>query len=282
MPEDHVATFAGWFEALVADGTPEASVAALRVFDRLADDESIPAHKYRDANVLLTSDGRMVAPISGTVFRSSGEHAVRSDVVLVHPAVQADPGALPILDRLKIGPVDPEGEFRAFLDDNEFVRLSDVDWAAFWTLTRGLHFYVANEVLFAYPEFRHGVRALAMSGEYSPLVDLLLPGPVVSRESSADAGAVSTWTTTRADLKLLSQLGATRSPTGRRIRMGGLVCRLPLLGSPGVRPIVHELTGHRPTPEYLDFDRRIPRPAISDALAGPAGSGSVDRSCPQL
>lgn len=216
IPEDHVASYPEWLEALVTDGSAVASVAALRVFARLLDDEAVPQSSYREAKILQTDDGRMVAPTAGSVFLASEHHEARTDVAYVHRAIAADPGALPILERLGIGPVDPEAELRSYLDAYSRIGTVSVDWDVFWSMARLLQADEANAILTAYPEFRRSIRVRTLSGKFRPIHAVLTEGLIVSTDTVGNEEVTVDAEYHAAEMRLLGMLGVVSAPEPAR------------------------------------------------------------------
>jgi superfamily II DNA or RNA helicase len=276
VPEDNVADYEEWLEALVADGSPGASVAALRVVDRLLSDDNVPRSHYRDAKILLTSSGEFVAALPGTVFTPSGDHEARTDVAFVHPAVCADPGALPILDRLEIGPVDPEAELRSYLDAYRRIGMRTVDWDVFWSMARLLPHDVADELLHAYPEFRRGIRLRTRDGKFRPTHSVLLPGPIVSTDDGENGMVTVDTTFHAAELKLVELLGVSSGPraTGGSVGEAWFDDFLKMCRKKYLEAIPADAS--HPMPEYLEFaEKTFPGPLSPLAGLSTASKASM-------
>ena len=279
IPEDHVASYEEWLEALVTDGSAVASVAALRVFDRLLDDEAVKPSSYREAKILQTDDGRMVAPAAGSVFLASEHHEARTDVAYVHRAIAADPGALPILERLGIGPVDPEAELRSYLDAYGRIGTVSVDWDVFWSMARLLHADEANAILSAYPEFRRSILVRTLSGKFRPTYAVLAQGPIVSTDTAGSEAATVDSEYHAAEMKLLGLLGVVcvPGPAGGSTREAWFDDYLKMCRKKYLEAIPDDAP--HPMPEYLEFaEDSFPGPLASLSSMNAAGRAVLTHS----
>ncbi|OXM52479.1 helicase [Amycolatopsis alba DSM 44262] len=204
-----------WLEALVEDGTPEASVAAIRIvahFEELADEDvkSLQlAASARTAKVVLTEGGEFVAPTAGRVFRLNDEDGLEDDLVYVDRRISGDPKILRDLDRLGIREADAEGRFRSVLDQG-FSGYGAEQWTRFWEL-----FNAAGgvELVNVVKDKSAGLRVMTMAGVFRPIESCLLPGPVVPEDGSRDSRMTVDVRFHTDDLAALRELGMTDRPT---------------------------------------------------------------------
>lgn len=180
-----------WLEALVDDGSIEASKAALRVLhlvverDRAGDSAAI--EKAKSARVVLTSEGKFVAPEPGKVFRRVSDDVLRDDLVYVADGLADDPEMSRILDQLGVREADADGRFRSILDQG-FGNYTPDHWTRFWELLRTAGGAAQTRAItdrFEHPTAVIKVKTLA--GQYAPMDSCLLPGPVVPDDGSRDA-----------------------------------------------------------------------------------------------
>ncbi|MDH6680585.1 superfamily II DNA or RNA helicase [Rhodococcus sp. LBL1] len=181
-----------WLEALVEDGSTEASAAAIRVLDHLLANDlagssnAAEAADARNARIVRAESGALVAPVSGTVFRRSGDDGLRDDLVYVDGTISADPAMVPLLDRLGIRESDTEGRFRSVLDQG-FEGYTDESWTRFWELLRSAGGAVqAGAIRARVSDLSTTLHAKTIEGSFVPLKACMLPGPVVPADGSRD------------------------------------------------------------------------------------------------
>ncbi|MFJ4104972.1 DEAD/DEAH box helicase [Amycolatopsis japonica] len=206
---------AAWLEALVEDGTPEASAAAIRIvahldeFPHQEDKSRNFAAEARRAEIVLTEGGTFVAPTAGRVFRLNDEDGLADDLVYVDRRISGDPEILRDLDRLGIREADAEGRFRSVLDQG-FSGYGSEQWTRLWELLRtaggvDLVHVVQNKSV--------GLRVMTVAGVFRPIESCLLPGPVVPEDGSRDARMTVDVRFHSDDLAVLRELGMTDRPT---------------------------------------------------------------------
>lgn len=200
-----------WLEALVADGTANASAVAVMIIAEIVGRQHDLAEQARRARVLRTVDGAMVAPIADTVFRGEPLKFLHESIRFVDPALENDPGASAALSTLGILEADAAGRFAAVVARG-FTVYRDSDWDVFWQLARqtGVEQAVAQLEEKNVPTDRVKVRV--KTGRYVPLNNALLPGRVVPSGSSSDHDVVVDTGFHSADLGLLRALGLDDGP----------------------------------------------------------------------
>ncbi|SFD62748.1 DEAD/DEAH box helicase [Streptomyces aidingensis] len=181
-----------WLEALVEDGTPAASIAAIRIaaaiVDRARRDTTLRelAEGVRTARIILTEKDGMVAP-KATVFRRSVEDGLPDDQVYVAAAVAEAPGLPGLLDKLDIHEATAHGRFSSVLAQG-FRGYTAESWARFWELCRAAGGRtVLPEVRKSVPDPAGTLHVKTVSGQFRPMNECLLPGPVVPDDGSRDA-----------------------------------------------------------------------------------------------
>ena len=200
-----------WLEALFEEGgaTPRNSIDALNLAYHLVKDTPEFLAEVRMADVVLTEEESLTAPVEGEVFLRGPYDAVESDFKFVHAQVAEEERSARSLEMLEIRPVDAAGELRAFLDD---VRWGGVDWTVFWTIARRAGSDQAMQVLATHLH-RHVLQARSVAGPFRPLNELLMPGPIVPEDGARDAGIAVDIRFHGPDLALLMQLGVAGSPS---------------------------------------------------------------------
>ncbi|MFG3064415.1 DEAD/DEAH box helicase [Streptomyces sp. NPDC048231] len=176
-----------WLEALVEDGTVEASAAAIRLLSQLLD--KLPADKTQEARrarIVLTAGHGFVAPVAGSVFRNSGIDGLPDDLVYVDERIASDPSLLLHLDRLGIRDADSRGRFESVLDQG-FAGYTADSWARFWELLRSAGGTAQVLTIRAkVPNLDQTLHVKTLAGAFRPLKDCLLPGKVVPPDGSRD------------------------------------------------------------------------------------------------
>ncbi|UQX03989.1 DEAD/DEAH box helicase [Streptomyces sp. RerS4] len=258
-----------WLEALVADGTPEASCHAIEILSlmvlkdqsgRLTGDSLMTAEARR-ARIVLTEDGRMVAPVAGEIYHRTSADALRDDMVYVHRAISERPEMARHLHSIGIRVADAQGRFEGVLDQG-FGHYDDAAWSNFWVLLRsaGGTAQVAR-IRSRVDKPLDTLRVRTLDGRYRPMRDCLLPGPVVPGDGSRDRKIAVDLGFHESDRAVFRELGLVDRP------------------SPGHRP-----DGHHWYEEYRQYvhDQHLrslptsaPRPTIGRlvtegaATAGP-------------
>ncbi|ORL40550.1 helicase [Prescottella equi] len=207
-----------WLEALVEDRSAEASAAAIRVLAHLlVTDFAGAAHATdaadaRNAKIVLTESGSLVAPIAGTVFRRSDDDGLRDDLVYVDGAISGDPSMLPLLDRLGIRESDTEGRFHSVLDQG-FAGYTDESWARFWELLNSAGGAVqASAIRARVADLDKTLHVRTVAGTFVPLRACMLPGPVVPADGSRDGHVTIDMTFHANDRSILRSFGVSDRP----------------------------------------------------------------------
>ncbi|MFD8969570.1 DEAD/DEAH box helicase [Streptomyces sp. NPDC059568] len=181
------ATVREWLEALVTDGSADASAVAIRILAEMINASSPFAAEARKARIVLTEEHGMVAPVSGKVFRRSVQDGLRDDLVYVDPRLSEDPSLTLVLNNIGIQEADARGRFVGVLDQG-FDSYGPQDWTRFWELFHsagGSH--VSMEVRTRFPSPLSTLFVRTVDGRYHRMRDCLLPGPVVPADGSRDS-----------------------------------------------------------------------------------------------
>jgi superfamily II DNA or RNA helicase len=201
-----------WLEALVADGSAEASAVAIRISADIVAAGHPGATDAVEARIVRTESHGMVAPERGRVFRRSTSDQLHDDLVYVDEAVVAGFGVPGALDTLGIREADPTGRLAAVVDQG-FSGYSDEQWYSFWELSRAAGPVRSLDVLGGRPaDVRAAVRIRTVSGTLRPVGDCLLPGAVVPADGSRDADIAADMAFHAPDREVLLELGLLDRP----------------------------------------------------------------------
>ncbi|WP_410603313.1 DEAD/DEAH box helicase [Amycolatopsis sp. lyj-90] len=215
-----IATVSEWLEALVTDGTPAASAAALRIAaDMIASNHHL-GHEALKARILLTEAHGHVAPHRGSVFRRVSEDSLQDSNVYVDNRVVDEFGVTGALDALGIHEADAPGRFAAVVDQ-KFHDYDDSRWTEFWQLSRQAGPTATMTTLHnSIDDVAGSLFVRTVSGSFRPLGNCLLPGAVVPGDGSRDEGIAVDVTFHSPDRQVLRELGlsdrARRSVDPRR------------------------------------------------------------------
>ncbi|ALG13361.1 DEAD/DEAH box helicase [Kibdelosporangium phytohabitans] len=212
-------SLAAWLEALVEDGSAEASAAAIRIVAHLldlADVQKIPrrvADEAREARVVLTERHGFVPAAAGRVFRRNGDDGLADDLVYVHRRISDDPGLTAALDRIGIRDADAYGRFHSVLEQG-FLGYTDEAWVRFWELERAAGgIEQAEAIADKLPNLPGRLRVKTTAGTFRAAADCFLPGPVVPEDGSRDAAFTVDVRFHVDDLAVLRHLGMSDRPT---------------------------------------------------------------------
>ncbi|GAA4598073.1 hypothetical protein GCM10023194_74650 [Planotetraspora phitsanulokensis] len=207
-----VATVKEWLEALVADGSAEASARAVLI----AADMKRHTHPQADdalrAKIVLTETLGMVAP-STRVFRRSAADGLADNTVYVDERVYGgDEVIARALDSLGIHEADHVGRFASVVERG-FYGYVDRDWVAFWELARlagpaGVRAAFDGRDIDTAKE----LKVKTLMGDFRRIRDSLLPGRVVPGDGSRDSQVTVDMTFHREDRAFLPQLGLLDGP----------------------------------------------------------------------
>ena len=178
-----------WFDWMMEHSTVQASIDALGVVATLGGDgewtKSFPdeASRLRSLPCVLAADSLSVLALdSQRVFLKSGDSGT-PDSMIVHPEVAKNPSAALVLEAFGIRPAGALAAFSAFVE-SEWDRKSEERWREFWRIASETSVDEFRSVL-----SRSNIRVLfvkTVSGDFRGVPDVLLPGPVVNRESDPD------------------------------------------------------------------------------------------------
>ncbi|MGW4426273.1 DEAD/DEAH box helicase family protein [Streptosporangium sp. NPDC004631] len=181
-----VASIREWLEALVEDGSAEASIRAIRIVAGIKRDEPKFAEEALRARIVLTESHGLVAPVEGRVFRRSTTDALHDDLVYVAEKVAEDVHALHALGSLGVHEADGAGRFAAVVAQG-FHGYGDSQWSDFWQSARRVEPTRAVAILKEkVTDPARTLRLRTVSGHFRLIHDCLLPGAVVPDDGSRD------------------------------------------------------------------------------------------------
>ncbi|QIQ04652.1 DEAD/DEAH box helicase [Streptomyces liangshanensis] len=210
------ATVRAWLEALVSDGSAEASAVAVRILSEMIREDSPLTEEARKARIVLTEEHGLVAPVAGRVFRRSVRDGLKDDLVYVDQKLSEDMSLTGALNNIGIREADARGRFVGVLDQG-FERYGPQDWTRFWELFHsagGRH--VSMEVRSRVAEPLTTLHVRTLDGRFHPMNDCLLPGPVVPADGSRDASVAVDPVFHSDDIAVFDEFGLRDRPTGGR------------------------------------------------------------------
>lgn len=201
-----------WLEALVADGTPEASATAVRIVADMIRSASPYAGEARAARVVLTEEHGMVAPVVGKVFRRTDQDGLRESLVYVDSALSDDPTLTSALTELGIREADVQGRFVSVLEQG-FTSYGPQEWTRFWELFHQAGSgRLSHEVVRRVADPLSTLHVRTSAGRFHPMRDCLLPGPVVTAESDPEVAVDARFHSD--DMAFFREVGLRDRPTG--------------------------------------------------------------------
>ncbi|SCE22583.1 Type III restriction enzyme, res subunit [Streptomyces sp. DvalAA-14] len=210
-----------WLEALVSDGTPEASCHAIEILssmvlkdvaDRRRDDSPMTAEARR-AKIVLTEDHGMVAPVAGEIFHRTSADTLRDDMVYVDQRISERSEMARHLHTIGIRVADAQGRFEGVLDQG-FDHYDSQAWTNFWVLLRSAGGNAQVERIRQKVQSPlEAIRVRTLSGRFRPMRDCLLPGPVVPGDGSRDASIAVDLDFHSSDQPIFRDLGLHARPT---------------------------------------------------------------------
>lgn len=203
-----------WLEALIEDGTADASAHAIKVLAAIisANPTGETARAARGAKVVLTERSGLVAPEAGRVFLRSEGDELRDDLVYVDPRISVRTDMIAPLHLIGVHVSDAQGRFESVLDRG-FARYTDQSWVQFWNLLRAAGGTTRTlRIQQAVADVSRTLRVRTIAGGFKPLHDCLLAGSVVPADGSRDQGVTVDPQFHVLDMAVLRELGMTDGP----------------------------------------------------------------------
>ncbi|WP_436842170.1 DEAD/DEAH box helicase [Streptomyces cyaneofuscatus] len=180
------ATVREWLEALVTDGTSEASAVAIRILASMVREGSPFADEARTARIVLTEESGLVPAVVGKVFRRAVQDGLRDGTTYVDPALSEDESLISDLNAIGIREADSRGRFIGVLEQG-FAGYSPQDWARFWELFHNAGgSQVSGEVIARVADPMATLYVRTVDGRFHRMRDCLLPGAVVPADGNRD------------------------------------------------------------------------------------------------
>jgi superfamily II DNA or RNA helicase len=197
-----------WLEALVADGSPAASIAALKCAAIVHESESYDDDVHC-ARIVLTTDGRWSAADPNHVFLASEYTPNVPDAAVVNLEVAADDEARMALEKLGIKSADVKGELGALIDSG-FSNYSATQWQKFWRIVA----QAGNSAveLLTEPARRGEICVRTLAGDFRSIIRTLLPGAIVPADASRDRKVAVDTTFHSSNLEVLRAIGSVPAP----------------------------------------------------------------------
>ncbi|MFE4250107.1 sacsin N-terminal ATP-binding-like domain-containing protein [Streptomyces sp. NPDC056910] len=211
-----------WLEALVADGSPEASCHAIEILSlmvlkdqaaRLREDSPLTAEARR-ARIVVTEEHGVVAPVAGEIFHRTSADSLRDDMVYVHPSISGRPEMARHLHNIGIRVANAQGQFEGVLDQG-FDKYDATAWSNFWVLLRSAGGSAqVDRIRTKVPKPLETLRVRTLDGRYRAMRDCLVPGPVVPGDGSRDKSIAVDLDFHESDRAVFRELGLFDRPTG--------------------------------------------------------------------
>ncbi|MET8334068.1 DEAD/DEAH box helicase [Streptosporangium canum] len=200
-----------WLEALVSDRSPAASAVALSIVADMVHRESPHAEQARQARILRTDTGEMVAPVADTVFRRTPMDLSTDELIFVDPVLEENSTTSWALEVLGIREADALGRFAAIVKQG-FRDYKDPDWERFWHLARQAGAERAVEHLHEHGVDPRQLKVRVRANRFLSSSNCLLPGRVIPEGSNSDHDLVVDIAFHHADIGMLRALGMSDGP----------------------------------------------------------------------
>lgn len=208
------ASVRAWLEALVSDGSSAASAVAISIVAEMVQQQHSSVEQARQARIVRTDTGQMVAAIPDTIFRRAPLDMPSDDILFVDPDLEDDPAIARALSILGIREADTFGRFAAVLKSG-FSTYGRKDWEHFWLLTRQVEIDRVVAHLDEQGIASGRLNVVTRAGRLCSLGGVLLPGRVVGSDDDEDAEFVVDEDFHQPDVTLLRALGMSDHPQPR-------------------------------------------------------------------
>ncbi|MFI6723674.1 DEAD/DEAH box helicase [Streptomyces atratus] len=180
------ATVREWLEALVTDGTAEASAVAIRILAAMVREASPFVEEARAARIVLTEESGLVPAVVGKVFRRAVQDGLRDGTTYVDERLSEDQSLISDLQAIGIQEADSRGRFIGVLEQG-FTDYGPEDWARFWELFHSAGgSQVSGEVIARVADPMATLHVRTVDERFHLMRDCLLPGPVVPGDGTRD------------------------------------------------------------------------------------------------
>ncbi|MGW4642283.1 DEAD/DEAH box helicase [Sphaerisporangium sp. NPDC004334] len=206
-----VSTVREWLEALVQDGSPEASARAILIVADMKRLNHELAAEALEAEIILTESNTLEAP-SPKLFRRTINDRLSDQMIYVDEHVISDDSVRRALDELGVHEADAAGRFASVVEQG-FTGYDDAQWTAFWELSRQAG---PADTLAALRAARIDTTKLlkvrTVSGGFRRIFDCLVPGKVVPADGSRDTDIAVDVQFHAPDRLILRDLGLLEGP----------------------------------------------------------------------
>lgn len=207
------ATVREWLEALVSDGTAEASAVAIRILAAMVREGSPFAEGARAARIVVTEESGLVPAVVGKVFRRTVQDGLRDGTTYVASALSEDESLISDLNAIGIREADSRGRFIGVLEQG-FSGYGPQDWARFWELFHSAGgSQVSGEVTARVPEPGVTLYVRTVDGRFHRMRDCFLPGSVVPADGSRDRSVAVDLDFHSDDRMVFHEFGLRAAPT---------------------------------------------------------------------
>lgn len=224
-----VSSLSKWLEALVLEGSVEASAAAIALAARMVRDVKGSSdaalatklnHEIRSARIIRLEDGTFSQTVRGKVFvRAEGQQ--RLDVLFVDPVLAAIDRVSMDLQDLGVVLMDQSGELRKLLHEagQPNGRRREVIWPLIWSTMRSIPTDTALQILKEDlgGELTETVHVKTAAGKWIPVSSAFLGGRLVPQDGSRDRAFLIDPREHAQDDELLKEVGAVELPQTRAL-----------------------------------------------------------------
>ena len=207
------ATVREWMEALVTDGTAEASAVAIRILAAMVREGSPFAEEARAARIVLTEESRLVPAVVGKVFRRAVQDGLGTARVRGPRAVGGRVAHQRSQCPRRIREADSRGRFIGVLEQG-FTGYNGRTGHGFWELFHNAGgSQVSGEVIARVPEPMATLYVRTVDGRFHRMRDCLLPGAVVPADGSRDRSVAVDLDFHSDDRMIFHEFGLRPAPT---------------------------------------------------------------------
>ncbi|MGW0668085.1 DEAD/DEAH box helicase [Streptomyces sp. NPDC002746] len=202
-----------WLEALVTDGSAEASTVAIRIFAAMVRNASPFAADARKARIVLTEESGLVPPVVGKVYRRAVQDGLRDGTTYVDRRLSEDESLISDLNEIGIREADPRGRFIGVLEQG-LENYGPQDWTRFWELFHSAGgSRVSGEVTARVADPMGTLFVRTVDERFHRMRECLLPGPVVPGDRSRDTSVAVDLSFHSDDVLVLREFGMRDRPT---------------------------------------------------------------------
>ena len=198
-----------WLEAAARPKTPDVSITAISLFEKLMKVSNDAQKAYlKSAKFILTSKNMLVSFDTNNVFLPLQNFIMDGHMISVHPSIAKDLEAWRILKTHGIAEISSKTRLESYIKDvHSFSR--EQQWIELWRLCREISVIDASHIL---SQIRDRLKVKTVAGRFHKLTETLMPGSIVPGNGSRDANVAVDQAFHRKDLELLDKLGVFEVP----------------------------------------------------------------------